>query len=331
METNNSNSGNQLSEFSAQIAAAVESAAASIVAVDARPRVATSGVVWREGVIVSTNHTIRRDENITVALEGGKTVAATLVGRDAGTDLAVLKINDEETAKSLKPVEIAEAEIKVGSIVLAVGRTSADSGISASFGIVNAVGGAWQTWRGDKIERFIGLDASIYLGFSGGALINPEGKVLGINTSAFGRGVALTIPAETVNRVVDVLLAKGKIARPFLGIGTQAVPLSESLRAKLNVSQTSGLMILTIESDGPAEKAGLLIGDVLLSLNDKPTLEPMGVQFSLSGQTAGDVVKAQILRGGELKEVEITLGERPAREHQGHGRGRGRGGWRGWR
>ena len=331
MEINNSNGGNQLSEFSRQITGAVENAARSIVAVDARPRVATSGVIWREGVIVSTNHTVRHDENITVAFEGGKTVAATLVGRDPGTDLAVLKINDEEAAKSLKPAEIAEsAEVKVGNIVLAVGRTGAESGVSASFGIINQIGGAWQTWRGDKIERFIGVDAAIRLGFSGGALVNPEGKILGINTSAFGRGLALTIPAETVNRVVDALLAKGRIARPFLGIGTQAVPLSESLREKANLSQTSGLMILTVETDGPAEKAGLLIGDVLLSLNDKPTLEPTGVQFSLSGQAAGDVVKAQILRGGELKEVEITLGERPAREHQRHGRGRGRG-WRGWR
>ena len=333
MEANNSNGGNKLSEFSAQITAAVASVADSIVAIDARPRVATSGVIWREsGIIVSTNHTIRRDENITVAIESGKTVEATLVGRDAGTDLAVLKINDEETGKSLKPAEIAEAaEAKVGSVILAVGRTGAESGVSASFGIINQVGGAWQTWRGDKIERFIGLDAAIYLGFSGGALLNPEGKVIGINTSAFGRGLALTIPAETVNRVVDVLLAKGRIARPFLGIGTQAVPLSESLREKLNLSQPSGLMILTVETGGPAEKAGLLIGDVLLSLNDKPTLEPTSVQFTLSGQTAGDVFKAQILRGGEqLKEVEITLGERSAREHERHGRGRGRG-WRGWR
>lgn len=331
METNNSESGNSLSDFSAQITKAVESAASSVVAIDARPRVATSGVVWRTGgVIVSTNHTIRRDENITVALENGKTFSATLVGRDAGTDIAVLKIDDEETAKSLKPADIVEtAEIKAGNIVLAIGRTSAEGNVTASFGIINNVGGAWRTWRGDEIERFISLDLAIYLGFSGGALINADGKVLGINTSAFGRGLALTIPSETVNRVVDVLLTKGRIARPYLGIGTQTVPLSESLREKLNLRQPSGLMMLTVEAEGAAEKAGVLIGDVLLSIDDQPTREPADVQAALWGKEAGNTVKAKLLRGGEPKEIEIVLGERPAREDgaRGHGR-RGRRGWR---
>jgi len=326
METNDKQSGNNLSDFSTQITKAVETVAGSIVAINARPRVATSGVVWREGgIIVSTNHTIRRDDNITVAFGDGRTTAATLVGRDAGTDLAVLKIDDEEIAKSLKPAEIIETgETKVGNIVLAVGRTKAEGSATASFGIVNAIGGAWRTWRGDEIERFISLDLAIYLGFSGGALINANGKVLGVNTSAFGRGLALTIPSETVNRIVDVLLTKGKVAKPYLGIGTQAVPLSETLREKLNLEQPSGLMMLTVEADGAAEKAGVLIGDVLLSLDDKPTLEPMDVQAALWGNEAGNTVKAKILRGGELKEIEITLGERPANE----GRTSERRGWR---
>jgi len=326
METNDKQSGNRLSDFSEQITKAVETVAGSIVAINARPRVATSGVVWREGgIIVSTNHTIRRDDNITVALGDGRTTAATLVGRDAGTDLAVLKIDDEEIAKSLKPAEIIETgETKVGNLVLAVGRTNAEGGATASFGIVNASGGAWRTWRGDEIERFISLDLAIYLGFSGGALINANGKVLGVNTSAFGRGLALTIPSETVNRIVDVLLTKGKVAKPYLGIGTQAVPLSETLREKLNLEQPSGLMMLTVEADGAAEKAGVLIGDVLLSLDDKPTLEPMDVQAALWGKEAGNTVKTKILRGGELKEIEITLGERPANE----GRTSERKGWR---
>ncbi len=322
METNNQTSGSGLSDFSAQITEAVESIARSIVAIDARPRVATSGVVWREGVIVSTNHTIRRDDNITIAFHDGRTVAATLIGRDAGTDLAVLKIDDEEMVKSLKPAEIGSSNVaKVGNLVLAVGRTSAEGGVTASFGIINNIGGAWRTWRGDEIERFISLDLAIYLGFSGGALINSDGKVLGINTSAFGRGLALTIPAETVNRVVDVLLIKGKITKPYLGIGTQVVPIPETLRGKLGLEQLSGLMMLTVEADGAAEKAGVLIGDVLLSIDDKPTLEPADVQAALWGKEAGNTVNTKVLRGGELIEIEIVLGERPAREERGRGRG----------
>lgn len=329
METNDKQSGNNLSDFSAQITGAVETVAPSVVAIDARPRVATSGIVWRTGgIIVSTNHTIQRDEEITVALSDGRKAAATLVGRDAGTDIAVLKIDGAEIADSLKPADVSEtSEIKIGNLVLAVGRTSAEGSATASFGIINNLGGAWRTWRGDEIERFISLDLAIYLGFSGGALIGADGKVLGINTSAFGRGLALTIPSETVTRVVDAILTKGRIARPYLGIGTQAVPISESLREKLNLEQPSGLIMLNVEADGAAEKAGVLIGDILLSLDDQPTLEPADVQAALWGKEAGNAVKAQFLRGGELKEIEITLGERPEKEH---GRTRRHAG-RGWR
>ncbi len=326
----NAENDNKLSDFSAQITKAVETAGVSVAAIDARPRVATSGIVWREGVIVSTNHTIRRDENITVAFADGRTSAVTLVGRDSGTDLAVLKIDDEEIAKSLKTAEISETtELKAGNIVLAVGRTSAEDGAAASFGIINRVSGAWRTWRGDEIERLITLDLSIFLGFSGGALINADGKILGVNTSAFGRGMALTIPSETVNRVVEAILTKGGVSKPYLGIGTQTVPISENLRQKLSLEQTGGLMMLTVEADGAAEKAGVLIGDILLSLDEKQTLDPSDVQAALWGKQAGDTVKAKILRGGEITEIEIVLGERPTREGgEWHGRRRGGRGWR---
>ncbi len=337
METNETQSGNELADFSAQITQAVKNAASSIVAVDARPRVATSGIVWRGGgVIVSTNHTIHRDENIVVAIEGGKTVSAKLVGRDGGTDLAVLKIEDQSIGESVKPAEIIETtSVKAGNIVLAVGRTDANGGATASFGIVNQVSGAWRTWRGDEIERLISLDLAIRLGFSGGALVDPNGKILGVNTSAFGRGLALTIPSETVNRVVEQILTKGSVARPYLGIGTQAVPISENLREKLNLEQTGGLMMLTVEQDGAAEKSGVLIGDILLSINEKMTLEPMDVQSALWGKSPGETVKAQILRGGEFQEIEVVLGERPAAEEgerffRGWKGGR-RGGRKGWR
>lgn len=328
METSNTEGGNELFEFSAQITKAVEKAAASIVAIDARPRVPTSGIVWRAGgIIVSTNYTIRRDENITVAVAGGQTVAATLVGRDAGCNLAVLKITDEAVAASVKPAEVAgTSEVKVGNIVLAVGRTGAEANaLTVSFGIISNAGGAWRTWRGDEIERFIALDLAIRLGFSGGALINTDGKILGVNTSAFRRGLALTIPSETVTRVVDVLLTKGAISKPYLGIGTQTVPLPETLRERLNLVQPGGLMLLTVEAGGAAEQAGVLIGDVLLAIDEKTTLDPSDVQAALWGKEAGNKVRAKLVRGGEIKEIEIVLGERPERESGGRARARG---WR---
>lgn len=332
METNNKDGENKLPDFSAQITQAVENAAASIVAIDARPRVATSGIVWRAGgVIVSTNHTIRRDDNITVALSDGRATKATLVGRDAGTDIAVLKIDDAGIAASLIPANIVgTSEIKVGNVVLAVGRTSATGGATASFGIINNISGAWRTWRGDEIERFIALDLAIRLGFSGGALVDTDGQILGVNTSAYGRGLALTIPSETVTRVVDVLLSGGAVAKPYLGIGTQAVPLPQTLRERLNLEQTSGLILLNVEAGGAAEAAGILIGDILLAIDDKPTLDPADLQAALRGKQAGNAVKAKLLRGGELMEIEIILGARPARE-SGGGDHRERTRGRGWR
>lgn len=334
MEANETQTEKTLIDFSAQITNAVEKAAPSIVAIDARPRVATSGIVWRAGgIIVATNHTIRRDDEITIILENGQTARATLVGRDAGCDLAILKIDDEEIAKNLNPVNTKETkEIKVGNFVLAIGRTNVGSGVTASFGIINNVSAAWRTWRGDEIERFINLDLTIRLGFSGSALINADGQVLGVNTSAFGRGLALTIPSETVNRVVDHILSNGSAARPYLGIGTQAVPLSPSLRERLNLEQSSGLIMLTVEADGAAEKAGILIGDILLSIENQPTTEPSDVQAALRERSAGDAVKAKLLRGGELKEIEIILGARPAGQ-TGERPGRGGRNWRrgGWR
>jgi S1-C subfamily serine protease len=319
MDTNNS-----LANISEQLAASVEKASRSIVAIDARPRVPTSGIVWRNGVIVSTNHTIRRDEDITIQLQNGARHAVTLVGRDAGTDLAVLKISDEAAGQSLQPVEIGDAaNLKVGNIVLAVGCTDAERGARASFGIVNSVAGAWRTWRGDEIDRFISLDVAIYIGFSGGALVDAEGKVYGVNTSAFGRGTALTIPASTVSRVVETLLTRGKVARPYLGIGAQQrIPLSQNLRDKLNLQQATGLMILIVEPGDPAEKAGIFIGDVLLRLEGKETTDIVDIQTILAEREPGSPVKADLLRGGELKTVEITLGERPVRSERRHRRRR---------
>lgn len=315
---------NSLTDFSAALAAAAENAARSIVALDARPRFATSGVVWSENVIISTSHTVRRDEDLQVFAADGTAHAAELVGRDAGTDLAVLKLTDAAAASNLKAAEIGDpAELKVGNIVLAAGRAGTDGqDLSISFGIVNRIGGAWKTWRGDQIDRLIGLDTRIYLGFSGGALVGTNGKIYGINTSVFGRGTALTIPAETVNRVVEQILKNGKVSKPFLGIGTQPVPLQNNLREKFNLEQTHGLIMLMIEPNAPADQAGILIGDVLLALEDQPTTDLRDVQAILASKSAAQTVRAKLLRGGELIEKEITLGERPEREHRG-GRGRG--------
>lgn len=307
---------NSIDALSRQLAAAVERVSPAVVALDARPRVRTSGVIWRAGVVVSTNHTVRRDEEITVTLHDGRELKATLAGRDPITDLAVLRYDGE--GESLDESVVAEmgdaASLKVGHLVLAVGRAHPARGVSAGFGIVGAVAGAWRTWRGSEIDRLIRPDVSVFVGFSGGALADTGGRVVGVNTTGLARGAGLTIPASTVDRVVDHLLQHGRVARPYLGVGMyNRVALPEKLREKFNLQRPSGLMIHSVDAGGPADRAGIVIGDILLALGDAPVADSDDVQAVLAGVEVGAAVKARILRGGEPREVEIALGERPAR------------------
>ncbi|MEA2175585.1 MAG: hypothetical protein QOD00_3177 [Blastocatellia bacterium] len=315
MDTTNSETNNPLLSLSSQIAEAVKLVRPGLVSVDARPKVRTSGVIWRPGIVVSTNHTIRRDEEITLTLDDGGQAKATLAGRDAGTDLAVLRVEDDGTGTTNTPVQLADASTQeVGNLVLAVGRAYPEQGVSASLGVISVLSDNWRTWRGGEIDRLIRPDVSIFTGFSGGALVDAAGRVIGINTTGLSRGAGLTIPAQTVDRVVDVLLKSGRIARPYLGVGMHPVLLPDKLREKFNLAQDAGLMMLSVEADGPADKGGITIGDVLLALGDSRVTNTDELQTILGGHEVGAVVKAGLLRGGEVKETGITLGERPARK-----------------
>lgn len=315
MDSTNSETTNPLVSLSRSLAEAVERIGPRVVAVDARPRVRTSGVIWRPGVVVSTNHTIRRDEEITVTFDDGSQMKATLAGRDPGSDLAVLRIEGEEAPVMDAVTQYAEASmLKVGSLVLAVGRAHPEQGVSASLGVISVAGDKWRTWRGSEIDRLIRPDVSVFIGFSGGALVDAEGRIIGINTTGLARGAGLTIPAQTVDRVVDQLLAKGRIARPYLGVGMHPVLLPDKLREQFNLPQTSGLMMLSVEADAPADKAGISIGDVLLALGENTVADTNDVQTILGREQVGAVIKVSFLRGGEIKNAEITLGERPVRK-----------------
>jgi S1-C subfamily serine protease len=315
MDSTNTETNNPLVALSHQLAQAVERAGPRVVAVDARPRVRTSGVIWRAGVVVSTNHTIRRDEEITISLSDGSRKKATLAGRDPGTDLAVLRLEGEEAIGADASIPLADASsLKVGALVLALGRAHPDQGVSASLGIISVLGDRWRTWRGGEIDSLMRPDVSVFIGFSGGALIDGEGSIVGINTTGLARGAGLTVPAQTVDRVVDQLLASGRVARPYLGVGMHPVLLPAKLREQFNLPNASGLMMLSVEADAPADKAGMTIGDVLLALGDNPVADTDDVQTILRREQVGSVIKARYLRGGEVKDALITLGERPARK-----------------
>jgi serine protease DegQ len=304
------NAPDSLLAFSQGLAKAVERVSKAVVAVDARPRVATSGVVWRDGVIVSTNHTVQRDEEIAVQLGDGRRLPANLVGRDPSTDLAVLRVEADQ-ALGIDPVTTtAHDELAVGNLILAVGRIHQERGVTASFGIVSALGDKWRTWRGGEIDRLIRADVSIFIGFSGGALIDVEGRVIGINTTGLARGAGLTIPASTVNYLVDTLLKHGRIARPYLGVGMQPVALPAQLRSNLNLPNETALVILSVEAESPAGRVGITLGDVLVTLEGVPVADTDDVQMVLSRSQIGQTIRASILRGGEQREITLTLAER---------------------
>jgi S1-C subfamily serine protease len=306
MDTSSSEAASALLALSNDLAGAVERAGRAVVAVHARPRTPSSAVHWRQGVLVTAEHTIKRDEEISVSLADGRMVPAVLVGRDPSTDLAVLKL----PAAEFPTAEIGDAAtLRVGHMVLAVARPS-ERGVSASWGVISALGGPWHTWHGGRIEQFIRLDLTLYPGFSGGPLVDARGCVMGINTSG-PRHIVLTIPPSTVNRVVDQLLEKGRIARGYLGLGMQPVRLPESLQRGLNPPRTGGVIIVAVETDSPAEKAGLLIGDVLVALDGMSVGDSADLQALLGPDRVGTAVGASIIRAGQLMERTIIVGERP--------------------
>jgi S1-C subfamily serine protease len=240
-----------------------------------------------------------------VILADGKEVKATLAGRDPGTDLAVLRV----ASPDLPTAEIGDsAALRVGHLVLAVARPG--GGLSASIGIVSAVGGSFRTWRGGQIDTMIRADLTLYPGFSGGPLVDAAGRVVGVNTSGLSRGLPLAIPTATVKRVTEALLSTGRISRGYLGVGLQPVKLSADLAGKLALSQQGGLIVISVEDNGPAATGGVLLGDILVALGEKPVDDTSDVQLLLDPGSVGTQTTTRVIRGGELRTLTITIGER---------------------
>jgi S1-C subfamily serine protease len=299
-----------LQTLSDELAGAVERAGRSVVAIHARRRIPSSGIHWRPGVVVAASHTIRRDDDIAVTLAGGERASAELAGRDASTDLAVLRLD----ARDVAPARLAPPELTIGQLVLALGRPGRD--VTASLGIISALGDEWRTMTGGRIDRFVRLDIAVYDGFSGGPLVDAAGRVLGVNTSGLGRASALTIPVSTVERVASQILERGSVRRGYLGLALQPVRLHESLARSLGLASPAGLMVIGIEEKGPADAAGLLPGDVLVAVDGEPVSDPSELLGLLGPERVGQRVSARVVRAGKSQTVTIDVGERPS------GRGR---------
>ncbi|MCG8351235.1 MAG: S1C family serine protease [Chloroflexales bacterium] len=306
---------NVLSTLSNQMADAVERAGVALVLVNGRQRYPASGIVYKPDLVVTADHVLEREEELSIETHDGRTLAAQFIGRDPTTDLALLRVNELK----LEPAHAAPSAARVGQFVLAVGRPTS-SGPMASIGIVSAIGGPLRARRGALLEQFIRArrgalleqfirtDAVPYPGFSGGPLIDTQGNVLGVLTTGLWNAAALAIPTTIAWRIADTLAQHGQVKRGFLGISSQPVQLPEGQRA--GQSQEQGLLIVQVHTGSSAAQGGLLVGDILVALDNQPVDDTDDLQALLTGDRVGKAVPVTIIRGGTLQTVSVTVGQR---------------------
>ena len=327
-----------IQQMSDELATLVEGAAPSILRVDARRRLPATGIAWSENLIVTAHHVVENEDEIEIGLPDGSSIGASLLGRDPHNDLALLKADGSLTAADWD----ADESLRVGSLVLALGRPGQN--VKATLGVASGLvhptdikrrrekfrakmeagprrgrrrrmriraerfgehfehGG----WLRALADGFIQTDVTMYPGFSGGPLLGADGRVHGMNTSGFSQGVSIAIPAASIRRSVSALLTDGKIQQGYLGIGVQEARLPDSVGDSLD--QVSGLLIVSVEGDSPATKAGLMVGDILTALADETVEQVDELQLMLTKLTPGSDVRIAFVRGGAVKDGSVTIG-----------------------
>lgn len=297
----------ELIELSNALAQSTDHAAASAVAVHTETRGSSSGVVWRPGVVVTAEHALRRDEEIHLTLPDGRVVAATLAGRDPSTDIAALKCAEAATAIR----EFGDVtSLKPGSLTLVVGRTRA-SGPVAGLAVVSLIAAERHTWAGASLSPYVRLDIGLQPTATGGAVIDAHCRAVGMATPRFARFGAIVIPAPTVNRVVDILLEKGRIPRGYLGVGLQPIRLPDALRQSLERTEKGAAIVVDVEPNGPANKAGIVLGDILISFAGRAVTGLQEIHSQLQGEAIAKPLALKFIRGGAIQETRIVVGERP--------------------
>jgi S1-C subfamily serine protease len=295
----------KLSNDLAEVSAAV---GRSVVAVQGT-RHPSSGIVISKDTVVAASHAVRRDDEITIITSPGQKLSARVAGRDPSTDLVVLRLQQTIDVPAIRWA--STSGLRVGELVLALARTRRGH-IVASSGILSGlIHGPMRTWHGGEIDQFIRPDLTMYPGFSGGPLVNSQGELLGMNTAGLHRS-GITVPSATVQRVSAELLEKGVIQRPYLGLAMQAAPLPESLQTRLNLTASEGLLVVHVEPGSPADKAGILLGDVLITLAGKPTADIDSVQDIVRSRIPGESVEATLIRGGAIITSSLRLEARVA-------------------
>jgi len=297
----------ELVELSNALAQATDRAAGSVVAIHTERRGSSSGIVWRSGVIVTSEHALRRDEDIQVTLPNGRVVPAALAGRDSASDVAVLRCDEAESAV---PEFGDAASLKPGSLTLVVGRTRV-SGPVAALGVVSLVAPGRHTWTGASIVPYVRLDVGLQPTAIGGAVIDMSGSTVGLATPRFARFGAIAVPVLSINKVAETLLQKGHIPRGYLGVGLQPVRLPDTLREKLHWNEKTAAIVVDVHTNGSADKAGIVIGDILISLAGQPVAGLEDIQSHLAGESIGKTLALKFVRGGAIQEGNIIVAERP--------------------
>jgi S1-C subfamily serine protease len=290
-----------VTDLSSALAGAVERTAGSIFAVHGRPRRPSTGVHWGPGLVVTAHHTVEPDREVTLTAPDGRTLPARVAGRDHGLDIAVLQAE----ADSVPVADLADdGELRIGHLVLAVG-----AGPRASAGIVSAldVGG------GHGPGATLAVDLTLYPGFSGGPLVDVLGRVVGLTTSGASRHLQCAVRAGAVTRLVEHVAHRGTIPRPYLGVSTQPIVLPEPFRERLSAGQRTAVIIVSVRPGSPAAAAGLIIGDVVVAMAGHAIAEPHDLAAVLQPDHVGQPVALRIVRGGEPRDVQVIVGERPSR------------------
>ena len=301
---NNKESSDLLAALSDGLADAVEKIGTSVVRVHGRRRRPASGVVYAPNMVLTASHALEREEDLTVGTSDGRTLPARFVGRDPSTDLAALRVED----LNVDAASPAGGAARIGQLALAVGSPGRGEGPRASLGVVSSVEGPMRTWRGPRLERYIQTDATAYPGFSGGPLVDARGNVLGIMTTGLARGAALAIPTELAWRVARNLEERGSVRRGYLGVLSQPVRLPDGQRVGL--TQRGGLLVVGVEDGSPAGRGGLIIGDIVATLDGQPVEDTEDLLVLLTGDRVGREVEVGVIRGGELQTLQVTVGER---------------------
>ena len=298
-----------LQSYSAAISTLVEKAGAYVAAIKSAPYRVTSGVVFREDLIAVNNHLLKREGKIPVHLPDGSAVDASILGRDPALDVAILQVADAQW-----PVPRTEDDeaLRAGALAVVVGRTL-DAGLSASAGILGAVGGPRHSWRGAELEHFVRLDVNLYPSQAGAAVVSATGGFVGMATAAILRHSALAVPMDTVQRIAHEMLTEGGIRQGYLGVGLQPVNIPEHLRSKSPLAGETGLMIVSIEPGASADKAGLQLGDILIAAGGTSLTHVETLMGALRGTLPRKPVSFSLIRAGEVATVEIEIGARPGR------------------